>query len=144
MSVAATMTNGSWYFSGHDDLWMISQAKSQSEVIEEGRDYHSDGEPFQVAYGAPRGAWPTLFSDWDDLAEYIDSGHEDNAFEEPFTTEAGLGKAELQPLCDELNAVWVRFVERVKPTSSLLNLGPSIDVPATAEWLAAHPKDSTQ
>lgn len=131
-----------WYYLSRSETWNLTDAACLEAAIAEGRDYYDDGSPFEVAEGEAYGPWDTIFNDWKDLAEHIDGRHEDNSFEEGFTEEAGLGKVELGPLCDQINAIWLAFIEREKPQSNLLNLGPAIAVPATDAYLAAQkPED---
>lgn len=119
-----------WYYSTEDDRWTVTDAVDMAGAIAEGREHHDDGAPFEVAEGRAHGPWNQLFRDGDDLAEHIDGLNEDASYEEPFNQEAGLTKADLAPLCDQINALWAAFVEKEKPRSNLLQLGKPIQVPA--------------
>lgn len=120
-----------WYYSIVDEeRWTMTDAVDMAGAIAEGREHHDDGAPFEVAEGTAHGPWNMLFRDADDLAEHIDGLNEDATYEEPFTEEAGLTKADLGPLCDQINELWAAFIEKKKPRSNLLKLGKPIQVPA--------------
>ena len=119
-----------WYYSTEDNRWNITDAVDMAGAIEEGREHHHDGAPFEVAEGTAHGPFDKLFSDWRDLGEHIDGFNEDASYEEGFTEEAGLAETDLAPLCDQINALWAAFVVKENPRSNLLQLGQPIQVPA--------------
>lgn len=127
-----------WYKNEARDTWIAAKSDTAQGAAEEGREEYEDGEPFQIAQGVAYGPFPTLFDDPDWIADVIDDANDDRANEDTFTAEANIDQAALQRLCDELNAVWAAFVEREKPTSNLLNLGPPQTIPATQAWLDAN------
>lgn len=132
-----------WFYENSDDLWYGDLA-TREEAIEEGRNNHDDGRPFQIAKGSYAAPWDQLFSDWQSLATFIDDNNEDQSFEECFTEEANLGKADLEPLWNEINAVWRAFVDSHKPVSRLLNFSVREDVPGTKEWIAENEPEPAQ
>jgi hypothetical protein len=142
MSDQTITSPANWYHETRHDVWNGPFA-SRDVAIEMGRDAYDDGAPFKIARGYPRGAWDEIFNDWQDLADHIDGRHEDQSNEDGFTAEANLGKTELQPLCDQINALWKALVDKEKPTGNILDLSNYEDIPGTDEWIAAQSSEAT-
>jgi hypothetical protein len=117
-----------WYYSHDQELWI--EAGSREDAIYEGSECVEPGAAFEIAQCTPKGPWPTLFADAGELCEFIDEQNEDNAFEEGFTAEAGLSKADLAPLTDAINALWAAFLDKHQPRSRGLFSGPAETVTA--------------
>lgn len=138
---AETATKLEWFYSTTDDLF-YGECATREEAIAAGRDYHDDGEPFEIGEGCFHGVWEELFRDWHHLAEFIDDHNEDASFEEGFCEEAGLGRAEIEPLLRDLTSVWKTFIATHKPVSRKLSFrkGTREDIPGTDEWTASQAK----
>jgi hypothetical protein len=130
-----------WYYSTNEEWW--NEAGSRDAAIAEGGDAVDPGEGFWIAQAFPKGPWPTLFHDIDDLAEFIDDRNEDNSFEDAFTEEAGLSKDDLTPLAAAINALWSDFLAKRNPLSRALIIGPSeyVVIPTPDEVGTSEPSD---
>lgn len=135
-------TKGEWFYSTTDDLFN-GDCATREEAIAAGRDYHEDGGPFEIGQGSFYSPWDKLFHDWNRLAEFIDDNNEDASYEEGFCEEAGLGRPDIEPLFNDLTAVWQAFLAKRNPVSRKLSFrkGTREDIPGTEEWDADSAKE---